>query len=200
MSEDIRLCKTCQCCPATICESAIELHTPCNLTGSYLVPGGANIAQTMCPCPAPSILRYRLGEAMAIDPSHPSLITPMPPELINSHYARRAGALIEAVHAARLAGFPAGIVHNPTEPDWPLLVIELPTGQVTWHMQAAYGDTEDPLHLYVTAARIPKLDVFLWDGHDTSTKYQRVTDWINLSSGQVPVDEQEQSVTTDFAW
>lgn len=75
---------------------------------------------------------------------------------------------------ARMAlalGCRAGIrPHEPNpDPTWDddwknVVVIDLPTGQVTWH----YHDSERPLF----ASLPPYLNS--WDGHDTSEKYHRV--------------------------
>ena len=54
-------------------------------------------------------------------------------------------------------GLQAGIRVDESEPEWPALYIELPTGQVSWHM---------PQHIRV------------WDGHDTEEKYWRIEEFI----------------------
>lgn len=75
-----------------------------------------------------------------------------PPE-----YGVRYGAVLAAMYAAWKCGFPVGIAIDPKEPDWPVVYIELPTGQVSWHM---------PRHIRE------------WDGHDTAEKYNRVGRWL----------------------
>ncbi|MBP9897789.1 MAG: hypothetical protein KBF28_05410 [Gemmatimonadales bacterium] len=67
-------------------------------------------------------------------------------------YGLRYGMVLEAVALARYLGYQSGFRIDPTEPDWPVAYIELPTGQVSWHL---------PQH------PTP------WDGHDTATKYER---------------------------
>lgn len=76
-------------------------------------------------------------------------------ESIEEHdtdYNERYPLVIAAIYLATEAGIPAGFGFDPKEPEWPVAYIELPTGQVSWHM---------PQHPHV------------WDGHDTATKYER---------------------------
>lgn len=68
-------------------------------------------------------------------------------------YAARYGLVLDAVAAAHRAGLPVGFRYDPNEPDWPVAYIELPTGQVSWHV---------PQHSRP------------WDGHTTEEKYQRI--------------------------
>lgn len=76
--------------------------------------------------------------------------------------------------AARMAialGHSAGLaMHDPTDAQWDpkwrtIVVIDLPTGQVTWHIH----DDEVGLFLF-----LPLYDKWKWDGHDTDEKYRRV--------------------------
>jgi hypothetical protein len=73
-------------------------------------------------------------------------------------YAHRYGLVLKALHYAHELGIPAGIRIDKDEPEWPVVYIELPTGQVSWHM---------PQH------------VVDWDGHDGEEKYKRVRDYVN---------------------
>lgn len=76
--------------------------------------------------------------------------------LIEQHdtdYPERYPLVFEALHLAQASGYPVGIATDPGEPDWPVAYIELPTGQVSWHM---------PKHACE------------WDGHTTPEKYQRI--------------------------
>lgn len=70
----------------------------------------------------------------------------------DTNYEERYSMVIMAVGSALQAGYPAGFRIDPDEPEWPVAYIELPTGQVSWHM---------PAHKYT------------WDGHDVPTKYER---------------------------
>lgn len=68
-------------------------------------------------------------------------------------YEERNRVIIKAVGLALLSGFAAGFRIDPKEPEWPAAFIELPTGQVSWHI---------PQH------------VKAWDGHTTEEKYERI--------------------------
>lgn len=67
-------------------------------------------------------------------------------------YDNRYLAVCGALVAACACGFRAGVRVDPAEPEWPVIYIELPTGQVSWHL---------PQHPVA------------WDGHDTEEKYRR---------------------------
>jgi len=68
-------------------------------------------------------------------------------------YEQRYWLVIHSMSHAIAAGFEAGIRIDPEEPEWPVVYIELPTGQVSWHM---------PQHKEA------------WDGHETGEKYLRI--------------------------
>lgn len=74
-------------------------------------------------------------------------------ELNDTNYERRYELVLAAMHYASQAGYPVGIALDPQQPDWPVVYIELPTGQVSWHM---------PAH------PTP------YDGHTTAEKYARI--------------------------
>jgi hypothetical protein len=74
-------------------------------------------------------------------------------------YRKRYYHVFEAVEAALRLGLPCGIRIDPEEgAEWPVVYIELPTGQVSWHMP------EHP---------IP------YDGHTTEQKYARIKAYID---------------------
>jgi hypothetical protein len=75
-------------------------------------------------------------------------------------YATRYGLVLKALHFAHELGMVAGIRIDPDEPAYPVVYIELPTGQVSWHM---------PQH------------VVDWDGHSTEEKYRRTNKWVRAS-------------------
>lgn len=68
-------------------------------------------------------------------------------------YSERYGYVIRAMALAEELGYRVGVRLDSAEPEWPVFYIELPTGQVSWHM---------PQHTEK------------WDGHDTKKKYRRV--------------------------
>ena len=71
----------------------------------------------------------------------------------DTNYDIRYGLVLKALYLANELGYESGIRIDPSEPDWPVVYIELPTGQVSWHM---------PCHKYE------------WDGHSTEEKYERI--------------------------
>ena len=58
-------------------------------------------------------------------------------------------ALVLAMHE----GYTIGIRTDSGEPDWPAVFVELPTGQVSWHLTQHEKE---------------------WDGHSTADKYGRI--------------------------
>lgn len=71
-------------------------------------------------------------------------------------YEVRYGLVLQAVAYAHSLGLKAGYRIDPAEPEWPVAYIELPTGQITFHL---------PQHSVA------------WDGHSTEEKYRRVEAW-----------------------
>jgi hypothetical protein len=77
-------------------------------------------------------------------------------------YTRRYEWLIRAALDAVNRGIPVGFRIDPAEPEWPVIMFELPTGQVSWHL---------PQH------PMP------WDGHTTDEKYARIDAFRAASQG-----------------
>lgn len=161
-------CPTCKCCTAQLCERASRRGLPCDVIGRV----GPDVhSLSTCPCSAPAVVRLRLDLATQKDPSNPD----------NHHatadhealYNQRNGSLIAAARYAIIAGWVAGIIRDPAAPGWPVLVIVLPTGQVTWHL-SRMGDHPDATHYYVAGCGLPLLAGVVWDGSDTAEKYRRV--------------------------
>lgn len=75
----------------------------------------------------------------------------------DTDYDARYRLVFRALVLALAEDLKAGVRIDPAEPGWPVVYIELPTGQVSWHM---------PEHQ--TA----------WDGHDTDEKYRRVREYV----------------------
>ncbi len=72
-------------------------------------------------------------------------------------YDIRNKLIYSAFAMASAIGYEVGIGYDPQEMvDWPVIFIELPTGQVSWHV---------PAH------------TIKWDGHTTEEKYIRVHDY-----------------------
>lgn len=68
-------------------------------------------------------------------------------------YAQRGTLIWAAVAIATRGGLNAGVAIDPADVHWPVVYIELPTGQVSWHM--------------------PEFDQ-PFDGHDGPTKSARI--------------------------
>lgn len=78
-------------------------------------------------------------------------------EPLDQHYEARYMVVLIAMAMAYVAGLEAGFRLDPAEPDWPVAYIELPTGQVSWHMPAHKRE---------------------WDGHTTEEKYERIRRYV----------------------
>lgn len=74
----------------------------------------------------------------------------------DTDYEARYGLVLQALHLAYEVGFEAGIRIDKNEPEWPVVYIELPTGQVSWHMPQHKNE---------------------WDEHTTIQKYNRILSW-----------------------
>lgn len=81
-----------------------------------------------------------------------------PPAGEDVNYARRNELVIEALYVADRIGLSAGVRLDPEQPAWPVVFIELPDGQVSWHLPE-----------YEQA----------WDGHTTAQKYLRVAAFVS---------------------
>jgi hypothetical protein len=83
-------------------------------------------------------------------------------------YAERGQCVLALARAAKALGFPAGFAIDPQEgPDWPVLYIDLPSGQVSWHLTAAEREAASDIGPYRGT----------WDGHSTEEKYKRLAAW-----------------------
>jgi len=74
-------------------------------------------------------------------------------------YEWRNEFIYSAVYLAVASGLPAGFRIDPQEPEWPVAFIELPTGQVSWHV---------PQHTTP------------WDKHTTEEKYARIKAFVEV--------------------
>jgi len=69
---------------------------------------------------------------------------------------------------ARLVAYLARVhpaVWHTDDPDWPVVYISTPAGQLSWHINRLDLDLFPPL---------PSVDSSPWDGHDTDEKYARL--------------------------
>lgn len=82
-------------------------------------------------------------------------------------YDNRNRLTWQALSYAAMSGYPVGFDYDvERNPEYPMVaMIELPTGQVSWHMP-----------------RFPQL----WDGHDTPEKYRRVREYAAMVDAEAP--------------
>lgn len=80
--------------------------------------------------------------------------------------AERDGAYRERAQmvVALAKVFPSWVNTDPAEPDWPVLYVQLPTGQASWHFSPADRALLDGITVGGPA----------WDGHTTEEKYERI--------------------------
>lgn len=90
-------------------------------------------------------------------------------ETLEAVYAERNQCVVALAKMALRVGLTAGVAQqDPNEewdPDWRnIIFIDLPTGQVSWHMH----DSES--HLFTALPRY----MGKWDRHSTQVKYERL--------------------------
>lgn len=85
---------------------------------------------------------------------------------LDDAYFDRNQAVMALAKLAIQQGYKAGILTDPNEPDWPVLMIDLPTGQVGWHL---------PKHEITGNWLNYDRD---WDGHNLEQKRERMTKFV----------------------
>jgi hypothetical protein len=102
----------------------------------------------------------------------------------DGEYAERANVVALAVALADRLGYEVGALNDPAEPDWPVVYIGLPTGQVSWHFSRDDFTRCFPhgLHRFNDS----------WDGHDTATKYARCAEFVDTPHHRVPAPSGER--------
>ena len=90
---------------------------------------------------------------------------------LDDAYFDRSQAAMALARLASARGFVIGV--KPA-PDWPILFIDLPTGQVSWHIPA--GELVGNWPEYAGE----------WDGHGLAAKRQRIADFITESASWEP--------------
>ena len=109
-----------------------------------------------------------LDSMAAIDPSSPGRQYDIEPTVaeLGELYKIRTEHMWHAVAFASAAGYQVGIKFDPKEPAWPVVYIDLPTGQVSWHITEYPGE---------------------WDGHSTEEKYARIAAFAReITPGRIP--------------
>lgn len=82
-----------------------------------------------------------------------------------AYYDRNQAVLLAAKLAGQL-GYYVGARADADEPGWTLIYIELPTGQVSWHIPDDELIGEFPPYTKT------------WDGHDVEEKRRRIADFL----------------------
>ena len=81
---------------------------------------------------------------------------------LSEAYFDRNLAVMALARLAQTHGFRVGLRRDPEEPDWPVLMVDLPTGQVSWHLPP--GELVGDWPVYQE-----------WDGHTLEEKQQRIS-------------------------
>ena len=81
-------------------------------------------------------------------------------------YYERNQAVMAMAKLAMLQGYAVGIAGDPNEPDYPVLMIDLPTGQVGWHIPQKELQGQWPEYHKQ------------WDGHSLQEKEYRIREFI----------------------
>ncbi|MFD7978866.1 hypothetical protein [Streptomyces sp. NPDC059071] len=96
--------------------------------------------------------------------------------------SERDGVYRERAHLVALlaALYPSHIGHtDPSAPDWAVVIVETPSGQLSWHIAASdmwlFGHVR-------STDRVCRG----WDGHTTEHKYERVRD-LTLTTDPLPI-------------
>lgn len=89
-------------------------------------------------------------------------------EQLQHLYAERNSCVALILRLAGALGYRTGLLADPAEPLWPVVYVDLPTGQVSWHLPASF-----------VAELVPELEPYagVWDGHNSREKYRRVLDY-----------------------
>src|SRR5690606_7134294 len=86
--------------------------------------------------------------------------------LLNTVYTERSRVVAGLARAVIAAGGLAGLATDPAEPDWPVVLIDLPGyGQVSWHVPKQEAET-----LFAFLGAYPGT----YDGHSTEERYERL--------------------------
>ncbi len=81
-------------------------------------------------------------------------------------YFDRNQAVMALARFAQSQGYTVGIQEDPAHPDWPVLLIDLPTGQVSWHLFRTELTGDWPVYKKK------------WDGHGLIEKRDRMKRFI----------------------
>jgi len=85
-------------------------------------------------------------------------------------YFDRNQAILLAAKLAQQQGYIVGIAKDPKEPDWPVVMLDLPTGQVGWHISKKELTLQLPDYQKA------------WDGHNLKDKRQRLQNFLEQNT------------------
>lgn len=104
---------------------------------------------------------------------------PVTKQQLNNVYAERNKCVALIYHMARLLGYNYGLRQSSDmEPGWQsCAMIDLPTGQVSWHIQDHEQD-------WFAEGNQVKAYTREWDGHSTEEKYARVLAFASVEEAQ----------------
>ena len=85
---------------------------------------------------------------------------------LDDAYFDRNQAVLAMAKLAMEQGYRVGLLTDPEEPDWPVLMMDLPTGQVGWHLPKE--------EIVISFPEYPSE----WDGHSLEEKRNRMHNFI----------------------
>ena len=88
-------------------------------------------------------------------------------DTLQEAYFDRNQAVLALAAQARAQGLRVGLREDPHEPDYPVLMIDFPTGQASWHLPRKEIVGEWPAY------------PGNWDGHDLDEKRRRIEAFVN---------------------
>lgn len=103
------------------------------------------------------LLAHQLDEIALLDPSNDHAGPTHADKPRELRYDQRNAAVFMAVAVALQIGYKAGVHHDPAAPDLMIAYIELPSGQVSWHLPAH----PIPFDLHSTADKYARIRVFV---------------------------------------
>ena len=96
---------------------------------------------------------------------------------LNEIYAERNQLVACFARACHLLGMRAWLGTDPIaaeDPEWgPVVFVELPTGQVSWHIRS----DERPMFSFLMEPPPDAAGVPAWDGHSNGEKFLRLMEW-----------------------
>lgn len=97
--------------------------------------------------------------------------------MVDQVYSERA-----ALVAYLAAAYDSCFIRDENEPDWPVVLISLPTGQVSWHI------SPEDVKLF---PHVKFDDSAKWDGHSTEEKYRRLNEFTQRIANAKRLNETE---------